>query len=171
MAKRPARVANQGHPVRGGGAAGPVKAAPKKATVRKAAPAKKTAKAKKPAKARAWSPDEVMPCCSARAVAESLRIASGPVLSDQDVLTLHGYAGGTGNRSVSIWDALSAAQGLFPVTFEPVDLDDPAAVILGLTIPEPHAVAVGLDGTWWSWGQPYDVWHDAVIDEAWAVTW
>ncbi len=47
----------------------------------------------------------------------------------------------------------------------------PVSLILGVTLPEPHAVAVTPDGTWWSWGEPFNPedWPDLVIDEAWAV--
>lgn len=58
------------------------------------------------------------------------------------------------------------------VRFEPVDLDDPAAVILGLDLPEaPHAVALDPSGAVWSWGALYDLTGEAVIAEAWAVEW
>jgi hypothetical protein len=62
-----------------------------------------------------------------------------------------------------------------------VACDDPVvlgihltSVILGLDLPEgAHAVCVGPDGAWWSWGEPYDpaTWPDAVVEEAWAVQW
>lgn len=47
-----------------------------------------------------------------------------------------------------------------------------ASVILGLELPGPHAVCQQ-DGQWWTWGEPYDpdCFPDAVIEEAWAVTW
>ena len=51
----------------------------------------------------------------------------------------------------------------------------PQSLILGLDLPggESHAVTVGPDGTWWSWGEPFDPadWPGAVVEEAWAVTW
>ena len=36
-----------------------------------------------------------------------------------------------------------------------------------------RAVAVGPDGAWWSWGEPYSPadFPGAVIEEAWEVTW
>lgn len=50
---------------------------------------------------------------------------------------------------------------------------DSMPLILGLKLPEgPHAVCD--DGAaWWSWGQPCDraAFPDAVIEEAWQVTW
>ena len=48
-----------------------------------------------------------------------------------------------------------------------------ASVILGLELPEgPHAV-LAERGRWWSWSQPWPpaAFPDAVIEEAWAVTW
>jgi hypothetical protein len=44
-------------------------------------------------------------------------------------------------------------------------------LILGVTLPEPHAIAVTPDGTWWSWGQPFDPndWPGLVIEEAWCL--
>ncbi len=46
-------------------------------------------------------------------------------------------------------------------------------LILGLQLPAgPHAVLAD-HGRWWSWGEPYDpaAFPDAVVEEAWAVTW
>ncbi|MCW2899007.1 MAG: hypothetical protein JWO67_1272 [Streptosporangiaceae bacterium] len=45
-------------------------------------------------------------------------------------------------------------------------------LILGVDLPGPHAVCQR-DGQWWTWGEPYDpcCFPDAVIEEAWAVTW
>lgn len=45
-------------------------------------------------------------------------------------------------------------------------------LILGLELPGPHAV-LAEPGRWWSWGEPYDPasWPDAIIEEAWEVTW
>jgi hypothetical protein len=51
---------------------------------------------------------------------------------------------------------------------------DGHALILGLDLPEaPHTVLATPDG-WWSWGEPYCPrceFPDAVIEEAWAVSW
>lgn len=54
---------------------------------------------------------------------------------------------------------------------------DPARVlvhslILGLDLPEgPHAVTLDPGGGVWSWGELYELGGEAVIEEAWAVTW
>jgi len=47
----------------------------------------------------------------------------------------------------------------------------PAPLILGVTLPEPHAIAVTPDGTWWSWGEPFNpqAWPELVIEEAWCL--
>jgi hypothetical protein len=162
---------------------------------------KKTVKVVKAAKKpRAWSPDGDVALCSARAVAEAGRLASGPVLSDADVISLHWAAGGSRNGGVAVSDVLGAVYGLaaFAGTFGRT-LGAPELpayeveialhqgvpdllrqgchpLILGLDLPwgKPHAVTYDpRDGTWWSWGQPYDrqYFDGAVIEEAWAVTW
>jgi hypothetical protein len=116
-------------------------------------------------KARAWSPDDVMPVCSARAVAEAMRIASGPVLSDQDVLTLHRCAGGSERRPVPIVAALEAILALTGWQL-PADI-----AILGVRLPggQPHAITVDPAGGWHSWGQPFDpaAWPGLLAEEAW----
>jgi hypothetical protein len=174
-------------------------------------------------KPRGWSPDSI-PACSARAVAEALRLGSGPVLSDGEVLALHEAAGGTESAPVTILaalraspvvvlDAAASADGLrfvapeqrgplgLPLALVPgapqfpsgapveapglpfvlkaglaelVSVVAPAhAFIVGLGLPggKPHAVTVGPDGTWWSWGEPFSPgdWPGLVIEEAWAV--
>ncbi len=46
-------------------------------------------------------------------------------------------------------------------------------VILGLDLPGPHTVLATPEG-WWSWGSLWCPWcdfPDAVVDEAWAVSW
>lgn len=130
------------------------------------------------AKPARLSPGDVA-ACSAEAVAASLRIAGGAV-SDSAVLGLFRVAGGHAERGAPILALLEAvsAEGLaghFPVSFGPVDLDDPQAVILGLDLPGArHAVTAAPDGSWLSWGRSWDpaAFHpDAVITEAWAVAW
>jgi hypothetical protein len=46
-------------------------------------------------------------------------------------------------------------------------------LILGVDLPGPHTVLATPEG-WWSWGElycPWCEWPDAVIEEAWLVTW
>lgn len=183
--------------------------------------ARHAAAAKKTTKARAWSPDEDVACCSARAVAESLRLALGVPVSHDDVLALYwlvaddpdagasilatldaasefGIAGfkfrqafpdfSLGGRHVAeLASALVGADEAVAPAHQPVPWAGPLAeraltvasqlhpLIIGLELPygEPHTVAVAPDGTWWSWGEPYQAtdFPGAVIEEAWAVTW
>ena len=53
-----------------------------------------------------------------------------------------------------------------------VDIHAGQPLILGLDLPGPHTVLADL-GYWWSWGELYDPagWPDAVVEEAWSVTW
>ena len=56
--------------------------------------------------------------------------------------------------------------------YAPFPVIHAASVILGVELPGPHTVLATPDG-WWSWGELYDPagWPDAVIEEAWAVSW
>ena len=169
-----------------------------KAKAVKAARATLAAARKESVKVRKWSPDGDVALCSARAVAESLRLASGRPVSDCAVLDLYWSAAGDTDAGLSILDALEASRQVFGQRCEAASAPYgpfPCAagyahqahglapehvvhpLILGLDLPygEPHAV-VAHDGVWWSWGEPYapfdpDWFPGAVIDEAWAVTW
>ena len=138
--------------------------------------AAKRAAATKAHKRRGLAASGEVACCAAESVAASLRLAGGAV-SDADVLALHWAAGGDDDMGAPVLAVLQAAAehgvaGLRPVTFGPVDLDDPAAVILGLALPGPHAVTADGDN-WWSWGELWPAWAfpGAVIEEAWSVIW
>jgi hypothetical protein len=151
-----------------------VKAARHTAALKAAKTRAKNAKAKHPRRQLALG--EGVACCSAEALAASLRLA-GRAVSDKDVLALYEHTADGPDAGASIWATLEAAgefglAGIRPVSFALVDLDDPTAVILGLSLPAPHAV-LAQPGAWWSWGEPYDpaMWPDAVIEEAWTVTW
>ena len=91
-----------------------VVAARRAAHAGKAAKAKRSAAAKKAAATRAkhrkWTPDGDVALCSARAVAEAIRIASGTILSGEDVLGLYWSVASDGDSGISILDALTAAQ-------------------------------------------------------------
>ena len=150
------------------------------------------------AHARSLSLGEGVACCSAEAIAASLRLA-GARVSDDDVLELHWRAGGDEDTGVTILAALEAAMEWGLAGYRPTfsggrptlsDADaltcsngkaftyyrrsvrPPATLLLGLELPGPHAVLADA-GRWWSWGKPYDplTWPDARIEEAWAVTW
>lgn len=142
-------------------------------------PARKHSPAKR--KKRGLALGEGVACCSAEALAASLRLAGGTV-SDDDVLALHWATGGTMDAGASILETLETAAahglaGVRPVTYEAVSLDDihdqSLRLLLGVELPGPHAlVAVG-DGPWISWGELYDpaAFPDAIIEEAWVVAW
>jgi hypothetical protein len=152
---------------------------PRKAAPGHKAPAahKKPAAKKKPAPRKLALGDAVA-CCSAEALAASLRLAGGSV-SDDDVLALYWLTAGDADAGAPILGTLEAARGYgiggcFPAGYRPAGaLDFQRSVLLGLALPAgPHAVAC--DGArWWSWGEPYDPadFPGAVIEEAWVVTW
>lgn len=66
-------------------------------------------------------------------------------------VSLHGHGGDVGRRDPSF----VLVHGL----------------ILGVALPQPHAIAVTPDGRWWSWGEPFNPgdWPELAVDEAWAV--
>lgn len=170
--------------------------------------------AKATSKKRGWSPDEDVALCSARAFAESLRLAGRGAVSDSAVLDVYWATAGSADSGASIVAtaeailagglgghylghglngesarpdvAVGCAQvpGIFagdflvPLPSVPDGVDDllgrhTGSLILGVALPEPHAVTVDPAGGWWSWGEPFDPadWPGMVIEEAWAVTW
>jgi hypothetical protein len=66
-------------------------------------------------KRRKWSPDGDVACCSARAVAEALRLATGRVLSDADVVSLYWAGASDPDEGQTLSDALTAARELFGI--------------------------------------------------------
>ena len=152
-------------------------AAAKKA---KKAKTKVTAKAKPAthAKAKALAVGDAFAVCTIEALAASLRLQGLPV-DDADVLALFRVAGGDDDRGMPVRAALEAAgehglAGIRLARFEPADLEveSDSTLILGVELPGQHTVLATADG-WWSWGWLWDPseFRDAVIDEAWAVTW
>jgi hypothetical protein len=171
---------------------------------------------------RSWSPGYDVACCSAEALAASLRL-QGVSVAHRDVLDLFWRAGGDEDEGASILAALGAASesglgGHRLVSYHPHagdaagpvaldvfgvdDLDaaalaieayalppvqreavlhrpvcqafDGHALILGLQLPEATHTVLATPGGWWSWGELYCPWcefPDAVVEEAWAVTW
>jgi len=143
-------------------------------------------KVAKPAKPRTLSPGAVA-LCPAEAVAAAARIA-GWAVTDEDVLDLYARCADGPSSGFTIAAALTAGLRFAPMNFEPAALDDDyrrwgrpagaapadtgAALILGVDLPEgPHAVTVAPDGCWVSWGQHYDPFPGAVVEEAWLVRW
>jgi len=151
--------------------------ATKKAATAHGQKARRTAAQVKAAHITALSPG--VACCSAEALAASLRL-SGVAVSDRDVLALYKRTADSPDAGASIWATLEAAwrhglAGVRPLDFRPVDLagvTSGSGLILGLELPEgPHAVAGGDDGGVWSWGRLWDMTDEAVVEEAWQVTW
>src|SRR5258707_11592987 len=131
-------------------------------------------------KPRKWSPGSDVACCSAQALGTLLGWDAAQVLALYWRTASHPDAGAT------ILDTIRAAQlmgsGSLPdasiaASLSTVpQLSPPGkalSLILGVTLPEPHAIAVTPDGGWWSWGQPFDpaALPDLPIAQAGAVTW
>jgi hypothetical protein len=124
---------------------------------------------------------EGVACCSAEALAASLRLTGRPV-TDADVLALYRRTAADLDAGASILATLEAAAeyglaGIRPVTWGPVEAADfmPADIpglILGLSLPAPHAV-LDTGSEWITWGQAWPAWAfpDAVLEEAWTIEW
>jgi hypothetical protein len=161
-------------------------AAHKKAATAHKQTARRTALTAKAAHARALSVGDVS-CCSADALAASLRLAGWPVTA-ADVLALYRLTADCADAGASIVATLDAAYvfglaGVRPVSFaavtcECVNLVIPItgfthpSLILGVDLPGRHTV-LAAGGRWLTWGRWYDPagWPDAVIEEAWEVCW
>jgi hypothetical protein len=138
----------------------------------------------KPPPKRKLAIGEAVACCSAEALAASLRLA-GQLVTDADVLALYSYTASGPDEGATIEATLRAAAehglaGVRPVTFEMAPPCAPAVrwpacprcalfrgltaypgggggdLILGVTLPGgPHALALDPSGSVWSWG---DLW-------------
>ena len=117
-------------------------------------------------------------CCSAEALAASLRLAGWPV-TDADVLALYRRTARDDDAGASILATLEAAAeyglaGCQVAAFAPADLatDLPSGLILGLALPGPHAV-LDTGSEWITWGQawPVTAFPGVVIEEAWTIQW
>jgi hypothetical protein len=145
-----------------------------------------------PPKPRGWSPGADVACCSAEALGTLLALSGRP-WSYEDTLSLYWRTAAGPDSGASVLATLESGRELLgrrglrkPGQASPgharelvqeelgflgrVEPGHP--LILGVSLPEPHAVAVGPDGTWWSWGEPFDPddWPDLVVEEAWAVS-
>jgi hypothetical protein len=166
--------------------------------------AHKKAKARKSTKhttKRQLSPGAGVACCSAEALAATLRLQGLRVTPD-DVLDLYFNTARDPDEGASIEATLRAASesglaGVRPHWFGVVPWCAPAvpwpalptlclgsltaypgggdgALILGLHLPGgPHSLAVDPSGTLWSWGELYgpDELAPGPVEEAWAVVW
>lgn len=151
------------------GHAGPIKA-----------PKPKRPKRKKPV--RKWSPGVDVACCSAQALGTLLgwdwsqvldlywRTADGPDAGASIEDTLLAVRPGVAPVPEAPWFAVHSS-GSHPGLPGTSRESTWGGLILGVDLPGSHAIAVKPDGTWWSWGEPFDPaeWPDMVIDEAWAV--
>jgi hypothetical protein len=113
---------------------------------------------KKPKK-RQWSPGADVACCTAEALGMLLGWTA------EEILNTYWATASDPDAGASIAVTLEVAgirQGI---------AESNGGLILGVTLPEPHAIAVTLDGTWWSWGEPFSPgdWPDLVIEEAWQL--
>lgn len=133
-------------------------------------------------KARQLSLGSAVACCSAEALAASLRLSGWPV-SDADVLALYLRTTRDLDAGAPILATLEAAAeyglaGMRPLTWECVN---PAIsitgiftplTILGLALPAPHAV-LDTGSEWITWGEAWPAWAfpGIVIEEAWLVDW
>lgn len=148
----------------------------KKAATAHKQTARRTALTAKAAHARALSIGDVS-CCTADALAASLRL-SGWTVTAADVLALYRLTADSPDAGASIVATLDAAYvfglaGVRPVSFAEVrDLDTPGPLLLGVDLPGRHTV-LAHEGRWWSWSEPFPLaaFPDAVIEEAWEVTW
>lgn len=164
----------------GGGHAAVHRTHRKKHPAAKAAAAKKKAAAAKTHKPRRWSPDSDLACCTARAVTETLRLAIGVPVSDDDVETLYWHTTQDPDAGATILDTLTAAheygvRGYIPAWHKATDADIGRSVlVVGLQLEhDTHAVAVDRYCRTWSWGEPLpaDAGLPGDIEECWAVTW
>jgi hypothetical protein len=157
----------------------------------KAAKHHKVAHKHKGTVARGLALGDAVACCAAEALAASLRLA-GHAVSDKDVLALYWHTASDPDAGATVLATLEAAWrfglgGVRPVFREVMPSDNPglaqappedglratrAGLILGVDLPGPHAVLADA-GRWWSWGEPWCPceFPDAVIEEAWAVSW
>lgn len=131
----------------------------------------------KHATARGLALGEGVACCTAEALAASLRL-TGVTVTDADVFTLYLSSHPDPDAGASILATLIAAQryglaGIRPVRFEPV-MFPRAGGILGVTLPGgPHSLTLDASGAVWSWGRLHDVTDLSAraIEEAWVISW
>lgn len=155
-------------------------AAAKKAAAKKAAAAHVHTVAKHPTHAKpgqkaGWSPNLDVACCSAEALAASLRL-TGHAVSDRDVLDLYWRTADHPDAGASLWDTIEAAAafGLAGVRLADARparvLGD--GVVLGAELEQRHAMTVDGHGVWtWGLWRPVACGLLASADEAWVITW
>ncbi len=140
-----------------------------------AQPVTVAAKHPKPAKPAKWSPNLDVACCAHDALAASLRLA-GHAVSAMDVLALYWLTASDPDAGAPILAALEAARehglaGIRPVWFAPVPALAPGDVLGIDGLPEYHAVTLGSDGCWLTWGEQLPPMDSTTVAEAWTVRW
>lgn len=146
--------------------------------------AKNAAKAKHHPK-RKLALGEGVACCSAEALAASLRLAGWPV-GDADVLALYWRTACDPDTGATIEETLRAAResglaGVRPARFQLLrpgagtkPRGSSSALVLGLELPGgPHALTLDDSGAVWSWGELHDPRElgAGLIEESWLVDW
>jgi hypothetical protein len=131
----------------------------------------------KHAAARGLALGEGVMCCSAEALAASLRL-TGVTVTDADVFTLYQSTLCDPGTGASILATLYAAcrfglAGIRPVSFAPV-MFPRAGDVLGVTLPAgPHSLTLDACGAVWTWGALGDLDDLAAdaVEEAWVISW
>ena len=108
--------------------------------------------------------------CAATAVANSLLLATGKRVSDEDVLGLHVAAAGSPDAGASVLGVLEAAQAWGLGGYRPRRDDRSGIAILETALPGGiHAVLLA-DGFTVTWGQAVPAFPGQVL-AAWSITW
>ena len=137
------------------------------------------AKKHKGAVKRGLAIGDAVACCAAEALAASLRLA-GHAVSDADVLALYWHTAGDPDAGATVEATLEAAwrfglggyRPTFAATTPLATTNFNNPLVIGVDLPGPHTV-LATPGGWWSWGElhcPCEF-PDAVVEEAWAVSW
>jgi hypothetical protein len=132
---------------------------------------------RKHTKARGLAVGDGVMCCSAEALAASLRL-TGATVTDADVFTLYQSTLCDPGAGASILATLEAAcrfglAGIRPVSFAPV-MFPRAGDLLGVTLPAgPHSLTLDASGAVWTWGWLGDLDDLAAgpVEEAWVISW
>lgn len=125
-------------------------------------------------KTRKLALGEGVACCSAEALAASLRLAGHPV-TDEQVLALYWLTASGPDDGATILATLEAAaeHGLADVRlagYRRAATIAPGVIVGGWIPAGPHAIT--LDGAAaWTWGERRQGFYLEAVDEAWAVTW
>lgn len=139
------------------------KTAPKKTTGTKGAPAS------------AFSPFELVACCSAAAVADHLRLSGGSCSADE-MLELYFSVTADPDSGASLEDVLAYAAGHGLAGAYPeyrLAVPDPDRIqVRRVLLPEGRHAMVWHDGEWLTWGARYpQSAFSGVTEQAWEVSW